>query len=89
MRLPSVTLPPSGILTFYLLDLRSCSIAPDVRVVYMSGYMHGEVSWAGLPGSVVGFLKKPIELEHLLATVRQVLSEPLPPESAMATPERC
>ncbi len=64
-------------------------IVPDVRVVYMSGYMHGEVSWAGLPGSVVGFLKKPIELEHLLATVRQVLSEPLPPESAIATPERC
>ena len=63
-------------------------LVPEVRVVYMSANMHGEVSSSGLPGSVVGFLEKPIELEHLLATVRQVLGEHLPPKSAMATPER-
>ncbi len=29
-------------------------LVPELRVVYMSGYMHGEVSWAGLPGSGSG-----------------------------------
>ncbi len=52
---------------------RISGFAPDLRVVYMSGYMHGQVSWEGLPGSVVGFLEKPIVLAKLLRTVRDAL----------------
>ena len=58
---------------------RISAFAPDVRVVYMSGYIHGEVSWAGLPGSIVGFVEKPVDLERLLATVRTVLDDPSSP----------
>lgn len=52
---------------------RVVRVRPDARVIYISGYLHKEVNWAGLPGAVVGFLEKPIELEGLLATVREVL----------------
>lgn len=58
---------------------RISGFAPDLRVVYMSGYMHGQVSWEGLPGSVVSFLEKPIDLAKLLETVRDALyGEPCP-----------
>ncbi len=58
---------------------RLSGLQPDLRVVYMSGYMHGLVSWAGLPGGIVGFLEKPIRPEELLATVREVLDgQPAP-----------
>jgi diguanylate cyclase (GGDEF)-like protein len=63
---------------------RICALGRDVRVVYMSGYMQGEVSWAGLPGWVVGFLEKPIEAQQLLAMVRDVLDDPGPD----STPDR-
>ena len=54
---------------------RISGFAPDLRVVYMSGYMHGPTSWDGLPGSVVGFLEKPIDLAKLRRTVRDALDE--------------
>jgi len=54
----------------HLLQLR-----PDVRVVYMSGYLQRTVSWAGLPGTVAGFVSKPIERAELLETVRQALPD--------------
>ena len=57
-----------------LVDRVSCFV-PDLRVVYMSGYVHGQISWAGVPGSVVGFLEKPIERAELLRTVRHVLDQ--------------
>ena len=55
------------------------AIKPDVRVVYMSGYLQRPVSWTGLPGATVGFLEKPIEMADLLRTVRDVLDRsPVP-----------
>jgi len=50
-----------------------------LRVVYMSGYVQqGGVVWSGLPGAVVGFVPKPIEVQELLNAVRDVLTRPLP-----------
>lgn len=43
----------------------------DVQVVYTSGYDESEVK--GPRDGVVGFLKKPFELEALLSTVRGAL----------------
>ena len=52
---------------------------PDIRVVYMSGYVQkGGVTWAGLPGGTVGFVPKPVEMQDLLDTVREVLNRPEP-----------
>jgi diguanylate cyclase (GGDEF)-like protein len=48
----------------------------ELRVVYLSGYLQQDVAWAGLPGSVVGFVPKPVELKDFLATVREVLDRP-------------
>ena len=47
-------------------------INPDIKVIYMSGYVQSEISWKGTPGSIVAFLEKPIEMETLLATVQKV-----------------
>ncbi|MBI2073788.1 MAG: diguanylate cyclase [Gemmatimonadetes bacterium] len=47
--------------------------APGLRVVYLSGYVQEDVAWAGLPGAVVGFVPKPVELKDFLTTVRDVL----------------
>ena len=46
---------------------------PGLRVVYLSGYLQEDVSWAGLPGAVTGFVAKPVVLQALLATTRDVL----------------
>jgi diguanylate cyclase (GGDEF)-like protein len=48
----------------------------ELRVVYLSGYLQQDVAWAGLPGSVVGFVPKPVELRDFLAAVREVLDRP-------------
>jgi two-component system cell cycle sensor histidine kinase/response regulator CckA len=46
---------------------------PALRVLYMSGYIQGEVSWSGVPGSVTGFLEKPITIDELGKAVRGIL----------------
>ena len=46
---------------------------PGLRVVYLSGYLQEDVSWAGLPGAVTGFVAKPVVLQALLAMTRDVL----------------
>jgi diguanylate cyclase (GGDEF)-like protein len=46
---------------------------PGLRVIYLSGYLQKDVSWAGLPGAVTGFVAKPAEPEALLLVVRDVL----------------
>ncbi len=66
---------------------RISSFGPHVRVVYMSGYMRGQVSWSGLPGSVIGFLEKPIAKADLLRTVRNVLDEQPPFDVPIQTHE--
>lgn len=53
------------------------AITPAVRVIYMSGYVHGPVSWAGAPGAVVAFLDKPFTVNALLSTVDEVLHRAL------------
>jgi diguanylate cyclase (GGDEF)-like protein len=62
----------------HLLQLR-----PDIRVVYMSGYLQRPVSWTGLPGAVAGFISKPIAKAELLEAVREALERTsnLPRES--------
>ncbi|HXV85187.1 MAG TPA: diguanylate cyclase [Gemmatimonadales bacterium] len=49
------------------------AMKPDLKVVYMSGYLQRPVSWTGLPGGTIGFLEKPIERDVLLRTIRDVL----------------
>ena len=46
---------------------------PEIRVLYLSGYILGEVSWSGVPGSVTGFLEKPITIAELGRAVRTIL----------------
>lgn len=48
-------------------------VDPTVKAIYMSGYVQSKISWAGTPGSVVAFLEKPIDREHLLATIKSVI----------------
>lgn len=48
-------------------------ISPDVKIIYMSGYVQSEIEWEGSPGSVVAFLEKPIEMDELLAAVERVI----------------
>jgi diguanylate cyclase (GGDEF)-like protein len=48
-------------------------ISPDIKIIYMSGYVQSEIHWEGSPGSVVAFVEKPIALEALLATVQRVI----------------
>ena len=57
-------------------------IEPVLRVVYMSGFVNGPVSWTGLPGSVVEFLNKPIGMRTLLATIEEVRTREPPPHIA-------
>lgn len=48
-------------------------VDPSVRVVYMSGYVNGPVSWSGLPGAAVAFLQKPIGVDLLLSTIGEMM----------------
>jgi two-component system cell cycle sensor histidine kinase/response regulator CckA len=47
--------------------------SPEIKVIYMSGYVQSAIQWQGSPGSIVAFLEKPIELPTLLAAVEIVL----------------
>ncbi len=38
-------------------------------VIFMSGYVHGEVTWPGIPGGVTAFLEKPVDPDALQAAV--------------------
>jgi diguanylate cyclase (GGDEF)-like protein len=50
------------------------ALRPQLRVVYMSGYIQRTEPWAGLPGAVVGLVAKPIRAPEFLATIQDVLS---------------
>lgn len=50
------------------------ALQPQLRVVYMSGYIQRTEPWAGLPGAVVGLVAKPIRAPEFLATIQDVLS---------------
>ncbi len=53
---------------------RMVATQPDLGVVYMSGYLPGEVAWKGAPGAVTAFVEKPMEVEELGWKVRDVMS---------------
>ena len=53
-------------------------VDPSVRVVYMSGFVHDEISWTGFPGGRVTTLVKPFEDTELLAAVNRVLTDDEP-----------
>lgn len=59
-------------------------ISPDLKVIYMSGYVQSVIEWQGPPASIVAFLAKPIKLEVLLATVQRILQAA--PGGASAAP---
>ncbi len=46
---------------------------PGLPVLYMSGYIHGEVTWSGVPGSVTDFIEKPLSLELLEEKVEELI----------------
>lgn len=46
---------------------------PGMPVLYMSGYIHGKVSWPGVPGSVTDFIEKPLSIELLTEKVEGLL----------------
>ncbi len=48
-------------------------ISPDLKVIYMSGYVQSVIDWQGPPAAVVAFLGKPIKLDVLLATVQRII----------------
>lgn len=71
--LTDVIMPPTS--GFRLVD-RISTRQPDLRVIYMSGYVD-EDGWDAAPGTVRGFLQKPFSLSVLTRKVRQVLDAPL------------
>ena len=52
-------------------------ISPDLRVIYMSGYVQSVIDWQGPPASVVAFLGKPIARETLREAVQTMLRTPI------------
>ena len=59
-------------------------VSPEIRVIYMSGYVHSVIDWQGPPAAVVAFLEKPIKLDVLLATVQRIIR--ITPGSAPTVP---
>ena len=73
--LPDVVLSDvvmSGIGGFTLAD-RIARERPGLPVLLMSGYDHEALSWERRPASVVGFLKRPIDLRELGVVLEQAL----------------
>jgi len=52
---------------------RASKQRPGIPVLYVSGYMHGEVSWPGVPGSATDFVAKPLSIEVLSQKVERLL----------------
>ena len=61
------------------------TVSSGVRVVYMSGYMHGTAEWHAGPGSAVAFVDKPFTPDSLIAGVEAVLNAPIAPAPTPAT----
>ncbi len=54
---------------------RISELGVELPVLYMSGYVHGEVTWPGVPGSWTDFIEKPMSLEELRAKLEPFLAE--------------
>jgi len=61
---------------------------PTVRVVYMSGFVHGNISWTGMPGGTVRAINKPFEMAELIASVNEVLGIDAADDPAASTGDR-
>ncbi|MEX0980076.1 MAG: diguanylate cyclase [Gemmatimonadota bacterium] len=61
----------------FTLAEKMTAIEPALRVLYMSGFLHHDVTWSGAPGAATGFIQKPMMLEALATRVRQTLDAPL------------
>jgi CheY-like chemotaxis protein len=59
-------------------------IRPEMRVLYMSGYAGNSIMEHGVQDPGTPLLQKPLTLELLTRTVRQVLAQPPPPSAAAA-----
>jgi CheY-like chemotaxis protein len=59
------------------------SIAPRVRVIYMSGYTEAAIVHRGVLDPGIEFLAKPFSPEELATKVREVLTTPLRPRSIL------
>ena len=55
------------------------SVAPSVRVIYMSGYTDDAITQHGVLDPRLAFIQKPFTSNVVLAKVREVLSAPEPP----------
>lgn len=45
-------------------------------VLYMSGFIQGEVTWPGIPGAETGFIQKPFTLEELKEKLAELVDFP-------------
>ncbi len=74
-----------GMSGFTLVERFEREFGPQ-RVLYLSGYIQGEVSWPGAPGAVVAFVSKTVTDGELAATSRALLDRSLvPPEPDLAS----
>lgn len=58
-------------------------IKPDIRVIYMSGFVQSRISMPGSPGAVVSFVEKPFTREVLLSNFRQVIGAAASPRQGI------
>ena len=49
-------------------------LCPGVAVIYMSGYVHEKTSWAGMPGTVLAILEKPIAPDKMREVAERALA---------------
>ncbi len=63
---------------------RICSLRPETKVLYMSGYTENAIGHNGTLDAGVSLLQKPFTLPALKAKVREVLDTPRPQEVAMS-----
>lgn len=68
-----------GMSGFVLAERVEAQFGPH-RVLYLSGRLHGELAWAGAPGTRFSYLSKPITPSDLAQAIRGLLDQSLEPE---------
>ncbi|MDP2956246.1 MAG: diguanylate cyclase [Longimicrobiales bacterium] len=53
---------------------RAFRLRPGLPVIFMSGYIHGKVTWPGVPGGATGFIQKPLTRADLAAKLEETLA---------------
>lgn len=63
---------------------RAYLVRPGLPVIFMSGYIHGEVTWPGVPRGVTGFIQKPLTRASLEAKLAEMLARcPVPGDEGL------